>query len=87
MTRLGGSRRSPSPLGRLVAAVGRNPVRVAGGVGAAVAAVVSWQRLTDGLAAAAGVPPVGALVDFAVAHPAYPAAVVVGLVALLFADG
>ena len=70
---------------RLALWVGSNPLRAAGGLGALVAAWVILASLSPGLGPAAD--PADVTVErfwrFARAHPAYPAAVLVGLGSLL----
>lgn len=67
-----------------------NPLRVAGALAAVAAtvymAVAAQGTSTAGTAATGSGVTVSTVVDFAVAHPAYPALVVVGLAALFFAD-
>ena len=65
--------------------VGANPLRTAGAAGALLAAWVVLASLVPGPGVDAGLSTVTAdrAVRFALAHPAYPAAVVVGLGTLL----
>ena len=83
-------------VGRLVGAVSDHPLRAAGGVAAAAGAVVTvlgaqaQTRAQAGADAGTGATTGGgvtatAAVEFSLAHPAYPAAVVVGLAVLLLA--
>lgn len=74
-------------LKRLGRVTGAQPVRVAGGVCALLATGVLLLQVQtrSGTAAVTGLTdvPLSSLVSFAVAHPAYPVAIVVGMVVLL----
>jgi hypothetical protein len=77
--------------GTVLEPISDHPLRAAGGVCAAVAAAVVWVGVTGGAAgqsagAAGGDVTLATVVGYAAAHPAYPAAVLVGLAVLFFAD-
>jgi len=73
-------------LKRLGRAMGAQPVRVAGGICALLATSVLLLQVQtqSGTAAVTGLAdvPLSSLVSFAMAHPAYPVAIVVGLLVL-----
>jgi energy-converting hydrogenase Eha subunit B len=76
--------------GTVLEPISEHPLRAAGGIFAIAAAIVTWLGVsasaTGQSAGAAGTVTVATVVDYAAAHPAYPAAILVGLGVLLLAD-
>ena len=77
--------------GTVLEPISEHPLRAAGGVFAVAAAVVTWLGVSASAASqSAGttgsVVTLTTVVDYAAAHPAYPAAILIGLAVLFLAD-
>jgi hypothetical protein len=77
--------------GTVLEPISDHPLRAAGGVFAVAAAVVTWLGVNASAAkqsagAADATVTLTTVVDYAAAHPAYPAAILIGLGVLFFAD-
>jgi energy-converting hydrogenase Eha subunit B len=76
--------------GTVLEPISEHPLRAAGGVFAVAAAVVTWLGVRASAASQsagdAGTVTFATVADYAAAHPAYPAAILIGLGVLFFAD-